>query len=689
MQNMLRIGMTALLALLCLSLLLDAGMLIHDSGLSLLHPFEMDYGEGPLLAQSKLLQQGVWPYFSLAQDGQYVVANYPPLFHLLTVGLAKLSGQPLLLSGRLLALLSTLAAGLILAAWAATLAGRLLPNRFARLLAGVLALSGFLSLDYVYMWSGLFRVDMLAIALAYGGAFWFAHRLGRLDGLVLGGLLMLAACFTKQSYLAAPAACGLVLLLQRPGLALGWGAGMLAAGLGTLASLMWATDGAVWDNLVTANINEFILADLLRYLSLMLRDNWLFILGALAYLCLGLRQFRQLSSDARVLVLYLPLAFLTSLSIGKIGSNFNYFIEWLGLAVVATIQLGAWLLSRRPSDRLATVSSSLLLLLAGAFTLAKYQGNYQWDYRSQKVAIGERNIHDELASLPDLNQVLRWAEQQQGDLIAEDMTLLSQSGHRLVLQPFEETQLVRQGLWQEQALRNRVLAGEFAGLMLFFDLDEVPEYAQQRFTAPMLAAMRQAYQKQAQVGKYHLYVPKTAEQQTLSALYSQVGCDAMPGPLTEPVQLEGLTDWAGQSCLQYQGAQRYTLLFHGQAEAQRFSSQALNEVPVAADAPMRRLSSTEFELGPLGEGLHELILQRQPDGQWQLAVRPSPHVVLHMAEADGHWVTSLIYAQDSAPGSEIWFVPEQETPFFSEAEANEYLSRSQPAANSSQTKVQG
>ncbi|GAA4503886.1 hypothetical protein [Pseudaeromonas paramecii] len=689
MQNMLRIGMTALLALLCLSLLLDAGMLIHDSGLSILHPFEMDYGEGPLLAQSKLLQQGQWPYFSLTQADQYVVANYPPLFHLLTVGLAKLIGQPLLLAGRLLALLSTLAAGVILAAWAATLVGHLLPNRFAKLLVGGLALTGFLSLDYVYMWSGLFRVDMLAIALAYGGAFWFAHRLGRLDGLVLGGLLMLAACFTKQSYLAAPAACGLVLLVQRPGLALGWGLTMVAAGLALLGGLMAVTHGAIWDNLVTANINEFILADLLRYLTLMLRDNWLFILGALAYLCLGLRQFRRLSSDARVLVLYLPLAFITSLSIGKIGSNFNYFIEWLGLAVVATVQLGAWLLSRSPAHRLATGAGSLLLLLAGAFTLAKYQGDYQWDYRSQKVAIGERNIHDEQAALPELTQVLRWAEQQQGNLIAEDMTLLSESGHPLVLQPFEETQLVRQGLWHELPLRSQVLAGQFAGLILFFDLDEVPDYAHQRFTDPMLAAMRQAYEKQSQVGKYHLYVPKPETQKTASALYNQAGCDEMPGPLSEPVRLEGLADWAGQSCLQYQGAQRYTLLFHGQGKALRVASPALHEVPVAADAPMRRLSSTEFELAPLGEGLYEFILQRQGDQDWRVSVRPSPHVILHMPDADGHWETSLIYAEENLPGSEIWFVPEQETPFFSEAEANQYLSRSQQAAKSSQTKVQG
>ena len=62
---------------------LPAALALLVSGVEAIrYPFGLDYGEGPILSQARLLISGQSIYHSLSR-GPYTVANYPPLFQFL------------------------------------------------------------------------------------------------------------------------------------------------------------------------------------------------------------------------------------------------------------------------------------------------------------------------------------------------------------------------------------------------------------------------------------------------------------------------------------------------------------------------------------------------------------------------------------------------------------------------------
>jgi hypothetical protein len=64
----------------------------------------------------------------------------------------------------------------------------------------------FLAVPFVVHWSSLDRVDMLGLALSWGGLYALVRRPDR-RGVILAALLLVAAVYTRQTYaLAAPLA---------------------------------------------------------------------------------------------------------------------------------------------------------------------------------------------------------------------------------------------------------------------------------------------------------------------------------------------------------------------------------------------------------------------------------------------------------------------------------------------------
>jgi 4-amino-4-deoxy-L-arabinose transferase-like glycosyltransferase len=116
----------------------------------------------------------------------------------------------------------------------------------------------FLAVPFVLHWSSLVRVDMLGLALSWGGLYAVVRRPDR-RGVILAALLMVAAIYTRQTYaLAAPLAAFAWLLAGGQGrraLALATLTGGLSLLLlGVLSAL---TGGGFFFHTVTANANEF------------------------------------------------------------------------------------------------------------------------------------------------------------------------------------------------------------------------------------------------------------------------------------------------------------------------------------------------------------------------------------------------------------------------------------------------
>ena len=69
-------------------------------------------------------------------------------------------------------------------------------------------------------------------------------------------MLFVAAIYTKQTTIAAPAATFAVLLVTRPKLALQGIAACIAFGMAALIVLNWLTDGGFYQHIFLYNVNR-------------------------------------------------------------------------------------------------------------------------------------------------------------------------------------------------------------------------------------------------------------------------------------------------------------------------------------------------------------------------------------------------------------------------------------------------
>ena len=180
-------------------------------------PFGLDYAEGVVWQQARLIfsDQAYGPIARYPAT----VFEYAPLYHAVVAGFAAMTGADGLLVGRLVTIASTLAACLLVRAIVIALGRKGDDARLIRLCAGF---GGALALATrpVLLWSVVMRVDMLFVVLSLGGVLLALRAVSRPALIHLAALLFVAAIFTKQTAVAAPAAVFGVLLFVRPATAL-------------------------------------------------------------------------------------------------------------------------------------------------------------------------------------------------------------------------------------------------------------------------------------------------------------------------------------------------------------------------------------------------------------------------------------------------------------------------------------
>ncbi|MBM4431374.1 MAG: hypothetical protein FJ026_13675, partial [Chloroflexi bacterium] len=300
------------------------------------YPYQLDYGEGMMLAQAKMLAQGQQIY-KPAAGFPYFFANYPPVMFALAAALVHLLGTSFL-AGRIIAVPATLLLA-ILGGWMVWRATR-------QRLAAVVAALAFLGSPYVYHWAPLFRVDLLGLLFSVAGLYvlWRADKPQRpfTDySLYLAAILLLLGLYTKQSFLAAPLAALLWLLFRDWRRALLLAGLLLLLGLPPFLLLNQATQGGFAFGLLSANVNPFSARLLLGQVADFLRTfAVLFLLAVYAWVE-RLRHHSSPPSPGRgwaggevaflarlsVLDFYFVTALATVALAGKVGAWENYFFE--------------------------------------------------------------------------------------------------------------------------------------------------------------------------------------------------------------------------------------------------------------------------------------------------------------------------------------------------------------------------
>ncbi len=434
--------------------------------LAISYPYSMDYGEAPLVDQAMRLASGQNIYRADISQSPYTISNYPPLYIAILAVSVKLFGPAAsFIVGRIIS---------ALAAWAASICLALIVygqtrDRFAALSTGLI----FLAFPFVVFWSPLLRIDMVALAFSLAGLWLLARGDISFRRLVAASILLVAAIYTRQSYaLAAPLAAFVWLLSQNWRQALRFA--LLVGGSTLVLFIVFnaLTQGGFYFNIVTANVNEFKLDQLLyhwdRFRNAALALLWI---GGFSFFLI--RRWNPLWALAAP---YLIGAVLSAAAIGKIGSNVNYLLELCAALSLAAGVVIAW---SRKYLLIRTLRVALIILLA----LALGQMTH--------VMLNESttDLRDRQAAAAELSKLADFVAKTPGLILADEyMGMLTLQGRPLVIQPFEVTQLAWAGKWDQTPLLDSIKNKEFSAIIIF----DKP-WAKERWTKEMFTAIDHSY----------------------------------------------------------------------------------------------------------------------------------------------------------------------------------------------------
>jgi hypothetical protein len=441
------------------------------------YPYQVDYGEGPLLSQVGQLARFENLYSADLSQAPFTISNYPPIYMLLQAPFPGLFG-PAFWYGRLLSLISMMISALCIALvlhsftqdWLAALTGGML----------------LFAIPYARAWAPLFRIDSLALGLSWAALYLLVSGEGERRNLLWVAILMTAAIYTRQSYgLAAPLAAFVWLLSQQPRRrALTLAAYVGGIGLGLFVLLNILTGGGFYFNIVTANINKFQLPTLLNYMRRVLADLPVLVMLVAVFLLAGWNRVR----GWRLAAPYLLGAAISALTIGKIGSNVNYLLELSAALCLATGLVFAWLRQKshvadskasKTGWQLASISLAVILALQ-VFWAANNHGGYE-QYLRQKTTLQTQN-----------EVLLGLIEQSTGPVLTgEHMGLLALTGRPIYYQPFEMKQLSDSGVWDQAPFLAELESGKYPLILMYRPTGN--NVHERRWTPEMLALIAQHY----------------------------------------------------------------------------------------------------------------------------------------------------------------------------------------------------
>jgi hypothetical protein len=443
-------------------------------------PYQWDDDEGAVWWEAAHVTHLREAYHPL-QQFPYVVVPYPPVYHLATWLLAQVNGD-FLVAGRLICVLSALGIGLVLG----LLVFRASPQRLStclRVSAGIVTGLLCFRLDALNGYLPEMGVDLLAIFLTFLGLFLFVRSASKPARQYAAFAIFTLALFTKQTMLAAPAACLLLSAFVSPRAAIRralFAALLGGAGLGYLA---WATHGEILRHLFLYNFGQpFSLTHWINGLQ----ENLIGVLplGALAVLALlptafsginsnrgswlrWLRRSVQASPTRRALVvlgLELCLALGTSLSYGKLGSGFHYFLEWnfvcCALAALLWVRaMAAW----RPASRYTTGGAAVCLLVLLA-ALTGFPDSLRRVNQVFELTAGERHIEQiKRASAVTVLNILKTTP---GPVFCENMMLVMKARKEIPIEPGINCYLAKLGIWDESPFVKMIAAQKFEVIIL-------------------------------------------------------------------------------------------------------------------------------------------------------------------------------------------------------------------------------
>lgn len=404
-------------------------------------PYQLDYEEGNILNAAVRIVHGMTPY-PAPHSWPSVINPYGPVGYEMASWMVRLGGVQLTLP-RMMVIGCTV----LCCVFIGVIVWREVRSGPAAVAFGAL----FLSFGVVSNWMSYLRVDL--IALAFSLAALAVLEVGR-KWWWLASLLIVAGVFTKHTSLAAPAAC--VVWLWAEGerrLALKLAGVSIGLGLAGLAYMQWRTHGSFLFYMVGTHPDAFSWRTYFVQLYEHFTANG--VLSALALVAVAMAVVR---SKAGLAVIYFVFATLTTVTIGKAGSNFNHLME-LSAALCVAAAVGWNELTRAKDRKLRLAATAMVLLLAA--TVAN---------NAVRMQFAADDAGCEMAS----TYVRNFRGQR---IIAENMASVVLAGKTLwISNPFVYTQLVKYGGWSDADLQEQLRKREIDMVVFAKDQEWSPGF---------------------------------------------------------------------------------------------------------------------------------------------------------------------------------------------------------------------
>jgi hypothetical protein len=417
--------------------------------------FERNYNEGWNVYNTQRLINR-----ELIYDDNYWRVNNYPIFSFLAVAGVNFVLNNLLLSGRVIALVSFVAVGLLAAAAIRRLGG----DRTDAVFGAACAL-GF-SYLVAPTWIAVDDPQTFGEAIMLGGLVSYISRPPDRLSLLRTALLVVLGCFVKHNVVAIPLAITFDLAIRSPRWLPFWFAccaSLTAVGLG-LTHLV--AGGDFIGHLLSPRLFAWHSA---RYhLAKYLRLNQ-FPLALILPLARSV-----LLQERRILASYgITSIFVATITSGFEGTSYNMFQDaavFLAIAAGATLHE---LRSRRiigglAHEWVAKVALSLSPLLLAQPILARSPQAFVQIYYAGSLFDADRRAEQSF-----LNEAEYISEH--GPAICESLLLCYRAGQPFTIDPFNSRQFILAGRLDENKLIQRIVSKEFAVVQLRADICDDPE----------------------------------------------------------------------------------------------------------------------------------------------------------------------------------------------------------------------
>lgn len=439
--------------------------------------YSFDYGEATVVNSAYRLAEGQEIYKKSWEEPPFIILAYTPLYIFILSGLLRVWDQPFLL-GRMVTVLSLVGSAMIIYFLQKYLTGS---RKYAWVTVFLFA-----GHPYVWLWSSLARVDMLALMLSLLGLFIVVKGRGQDRSVVSGGLAMVGAFLTKQSFLlAAPLALAVwcyklgFYLSLRLVVFLGVAAGAVVALLitetgGGFVKHAWLYPQLDFSwNQAAEGMVEFMII------------SWPLVV--IAWLVWG-RQKEDIRGSRLLLVSYLMGAVAIALTYGKAGSSWNYYLE---LVVALSLLIGYGFSNNKMWWR-SKLRMAVFTLVAGWYTICG-------------LAVGQSVVKG-YQELPGLERLEEHVKSVKGDVLADDYSaVMLRAGKRIVFMPTEFGQMARAGIWDRRKIIKEIETGSFPLIIMH----RTRKYG--LWDSEVISAIEKHYQLHGWQNQAEIYLPRRQE----------------------------------------------------------------------------------------------------------------------------------------------------------------------------------